>query len=97
VVGYEEGKEVFSISTTFRARGKTGGTYYAVTIGAINKNGTYSIDFSSSKIQIVSPLTKESISKRNGGNGNWGKSMGANINQIEIIEEEKKKKIVKNI
>jgi hypothetical protein len=37
--------KLLSISTTFRARGKTGGTYYAVTIGAINKNGTYSIDF----------------------------------------------------
>jgi hypothetical protein len=51
----------------------------------------------SSKIQIVSPLTKESISKRNGGGGDWGAGWDANINQIEIIEEEKKKKIVKNI
>jgi len=47
---------------------------------------------SSSKIQIVSPLTKESISKRNGGGGDWGAEGGANINQIEIIEESKNKK-----
>ena len=46
----------------------------------------------SSKIQIVSPLTKESISKRNGGRGDWGAIGGANINQIEIIEESKNKK-----
>ena len=41
---------------------------------------------SSSKIQIVSPLTKESISKGNKGGGNWGAYEGANLNQIEIIE-----------
>jgi hypothetical protein len=42
---------------------------------------------SSSKIQIVSPLTKESISKGNKGGGNWGAGGGATLNQIEIIEE----------
>jgi hypothetical protein len=42
---------------------------------------------SSSKIQIVSPLTKESISKGNKGGGNWGATQGATMNQIEIIEE----------
>ena len=46
---------------------------------------------SSSKIQIVSPLTKESISKRNWGGRNWEAGGDANINQIEIIEESKKK------
>ena len=50
------------------------------------------VDEPFSTIQIVSPLTKESISKRNGGGGNWGTMDGANINQIEIIEESKNKK-----
>jgi hypothetical protein len=40
----------------------------------------------SSKIQIVSPLTKESISKWNKGGGNWGTVFGATLNQIEKIE-----------
>ena len=40
-----------------------------------------------SKIQIVSPLTKESISKRNKGGRNCGARNGAILNQIEIIEE----------
>ena len=42
---------------------------------------------SSSKIQIVSPLTKESISKGSGGDGNCGAGGGAKLKQIEIIEE----------
>jgi len=53
----------------------------------------------SSKIQIVSPLTKESISKGNVGNRNWNVGVGRNfnawdveeyqatLNQIETIEE----------
>ena len=58
-----------------------------------NCSGGVSYDYglavwgSSSKIQIVSPLTKESISKRNKGGGNWGATHGATMNQIEIIEE----------
>jgi hypothetical protein len=40
----------------------------------------------SSKIQIVKPLTKESISKGNKGGGNWGAEWG-DIKQIETIEE----------
>jgi hypothetical protein len=42
---------------------------------------------SSSKIQIVSPLTKESISKGSKGGRNWGAECGATLKQIEIIEE----------
>jgi hypothetical protein len=42
---------------------------------------------SSSKIQIVKPLTKEAISKGNKGGGNWGANVGATLDQIETIEE----------
>jgi hypothetical protein len=42
---------------------------------------------SSSKIQIVKPLTKEAISKGNKGGGDWGAEWGAKLNQIETIEE----------
>ena len=41
---------------------------------------------SSSKIQIVKPLTKEAISKGNKGGGNWG-TYNASLDQIETIEE----------
>tara|TARA_B110000858_G_scaffold68630_1_gene79756 strand:+ start:1298 stop:2212 length:915 start_codon:yes stop_codon:yes gene_type:complete len=41
---------------------------------------------SSSTIQLVSPLTKETVSKNNGGGGNWGAFLGADINEIKNIE-----------
>jgi hypothetical protein len=41
----------------------------------------------SSKIQIVSPLTKEAISKGNKGGGDWGADDEATLDQIETIEE----------
>jgi hypothetical protein len=42
----------------------------------------------SSKIQIVKPLTKETISKGNRGGGDWGATArnGATLDQIETIE-----------
>ena len=46
---------------------------------------------SSSKIQIVSPSTKESISKGNKGGGNWGAWGGATLNQIVVIKGNVKK------
>jgi hypothetical protein len=42
-----------------------------VTSGHNNRFGLRTCD-SSSKIQIVTPLTKDSISINNGGSGNWG-------------------------
>jgi hypothetical protein len=41
---------------------------------------------SSSKIQIVSPLTKESISKGNVGNRNWNVGVGRNFNEWDVEE-----------
>ena len=43
----------------------------------------------SSTIQLVSPLTKEQVSRDNGGGGNWGAdtSYGGDINQIKTIFE----------
>jgi hypothetical protein len=43
------------------------------------------VDGSSSTIQLVSPLTKETVSINNGGGGNYGASNGADINQIKTI------------
>jgi hypothetical protein len=40
----------------------------------------------SSKIQIVSPLTKESISKGNVGNRNWNVGVGRNFNEWDVEE-----------
>ena len=37
----------------------------------------YSLNFSSAKIHLVHPLTKEQISTNNGGGGNWGGRRGA--------------------
>jgi len=37
---------------------------------------------SSSTIQLVSPLTKEQVSRDNGGGGNWGAYGSADVNQI---------------
>ena len=42
--------------------------------------------FSSSTIQLVSPLTKEIVSTNNGGGGNWGAKCGADIDEIKQIE-----------
>ena len=42
---------------------------------------------SSSSIQLVSPLTKETVSIYNGGGGNWGAEHGGNINQIRTMTE----------
>ena len=39
----------------------------------------------SSTIQLVSPLTKEQVSKDNGGGGNWGTDSRGDINQIKTI------------
>jgi hypothetical protein len=44
---------------------------------------------SSSKIQIVSPLTKQSISKGNKGGGNWGARGGASLKQIKTLKSKK--------
>jgi hypothetical protein len=43
----------------------------------------------SSKIQIISPLTKESISERNKGGGDWGANYGADVNDIKTIRGKK--------
>jgi hypothetical protein len=40
---------------------------------------------SSSTIQLVSPLTKETVSTDNGGGGNWGAGNGGDIHQIKTI------------
>ena len=40
---------------------------------------------SSSTIQLVSPLTKETVSLYNNGGRNWGAADGADINQIKTI------------
>ena len=42
----------------------------------------------SSRIQLVSPLTKEEVSVDNGGGGNWGAENGGVIKQIKTITEE---------
>ena len=36
----------------------------------------------SSTIQLVSPLTKETVSINNGGGGNWGAASGADVNNL---------------
>jgi hypothetical protein len=41
----------------------------------------------SSTIHLVSPLTKEQVSLDNGGGGNWGASLSADINQIKTISQ----------
>jgi hypothetical protein len=38
-------------------------------------------------IQLVSPLTKEQVSKDNGGGGDWGAVFGGDINQIKTISQ----------
>tara|TARA_B110000858_G_scaffold39512_1_gene44867 strand:- start:293 stop:1408 length:1116 start_codon:yes stop_codon:yes gene_type:complete len=43
------------------------------------------VSWSSATIQLVSPLTKEQVSIDNGGGGNWGARLGADINQITTI------------
>ena len=41
------------------------------------------VEYPSSKVQIISPLTKEFISKRSKGSGNWGATSDADVvNQI---------------
>jgi hypothetical protein len=42
---------------------------------------------SSSTIQLISPLTKETVSIDNAGGGNWGAAMGAHMNQIKTIAD----------
>jgi hypothetical protein len=44
------------------------------------------VSFSSSTIQLLSPLTKEQVSIDNGGGGNWGAEFDGNINQIKTID-----------
>ena len=41
---------------------------------------------SSSTFQLVFPLTKEQVSINNGGGGNWGATLGWNINRIRTID-----------
>ena len=38
---------------------------------------------SSSKLQLVVPLTKEQVSTNNGGGGNWGGDKGSTIDQVD--------------
>jgi hypothetical protein len=40
-----------------------------------------------SKIQLVHPLTKESVATKNQGGGNWGAGGGADINDIQTIPD----------
>jgi hypothetical protein len=42
---------------------------------------------SSSTIQLIAPLTKETASTDNAGGGNWGASEGGDINQIKTIAD----------
>jgi hypothetical protein len=42
---------------------------------------------SSSTIQLVSPLTKEQVSRNNSGGRNWGAAWGGDINQIKTISQ----------
>jgi hypothetical protein len=42
---------------------------------------------SSSTIQLISPLTKETVSINNGEDGNWGATFGADIKQIKTISQ----------
>jgi hypothetical protein len=43
------------------------------------------VSFSSSTIQLISPLTKEQVSFDNGGGGNWGAEDNADIDHIKTI------------
>ena len=49
-------------------------------------SGSSSSTSSSSTIQMVSPLTKEQVSKHNGGGRNWGTGYQGDINQIKTID-----------
>jgi hypothetical protein len=43
------------------------------------------VQYNSSTIRLVSPLTKEIVSVNNGGGGNWGAPFGGDINNIKTI------------
>ena len=51
----------------------------------------------SSIIQLVSPLTKKTVSINNGGGGNYGAERGGNINQIKTISEKFRNSSLKTI
>ena len=48
-------------------------------------SGAYGLGvyYPSSTIQLISPLTKETVSTDNGGGGNWGAERGGDIQQIK--------------
>ena len=48
----------------------------------------FSVCDADSKIQLVHPLTKESVATNNPGGGNWGADSDADINQIQTIPAE---------
>jgi hypothetical protein len=53
-------------------------------------NGYYGLTVfgsSSTTIQLVSPLAKETVSIDNGGSGNWGAVNGADIHQIKTMSQ----------
>ncbi len=50
-----------------------------------NDYGLKVYNFNSSTIQLVFPLTKQTVSKNNGGGGNWGAYLGAEVNLIKTI------------
>ena len=52
------------------------------------ESDTYGLEVSfsaSSTVQLVSPLTKETVAVDNGGGGNWGVGLMGDINQIKTI------------
>ena len=59
--------------------------HHNCTMGDSDEYGLQVYGSSSSTIQLVSPLTKEQVAIDNGGGGNWGAVLGANINQIKTI------------
>ena len=59
--------------------------YHNCTKGYSDDYGLIVSGFSSSTIQLVSPLTKEQVSFDNGGSGNWGAEDDGDINQIKMI------------
>jgi len=61
--------------------------HHNCTKGHSNKYGLGVYNSSSSTIQFVSPLTKETVSTDNGGGGNWGAAFGGDINQIKTIAD----------
>jgi hypothetical protein len=61
--------------------------HHNCTKGDSDEYGLQVFGFSSSTIQLVSPLMKEHVSLDNGGGGNWGAQRGGDINQIKTISQ----------